>query len=840
MRRREFLKNSALFSASTFLYPIETSGAETGVKDLFHPLASLQLTDFEDEQDESPILLQNRKDMFLTTLRRREHPSEKEVISWFRLVDGKWQEQSPVTPAKGAYEAVSADCHPDGSPGVAWTEIDGDRWRIMAAVMTGGTFPAPAQVSDAAKRSINPVIKAVSADRFVMAWESFEEGTFCIYVSTFSSGRWSTPMLVTDRARQCFHPAIERDGEGRIYLAYDYAEGCHRNVEMKILGPGDKVTTVPIAIGGAFQDRVNLNVKPALAFDTSGRLWISWESNRFAARLQDGDNYTGDRCCGMVCYEQGRVLEQKGIGRWLFKGKNDHWPTFQKDLDGNLYLATHCGGDFVEFPFWSFRVSALDPKTGWTSPATILKTKQKGESLKPTLAFDPDGKAFWLAWKSERSMERDYDAPQRDPATTKGTARRGMLELNRFSCTPHSGEKPTLQLAPAIVEEHLPVAGFKPVMSGRPKSTRRTIQDRGETYTLLIGNLHEHSEISSCWPAGTDGTLHDDYRFGLTSEGYDFMGITDHGYSLTEIYWRKNLRLAEFYNDPPHFVVFPSMEWTLSNGKRYEIGRGVGHRNIIFATTADARKFIRNQDEVYSSKSPETANAEKLWKRIRSAGIRCIAIPHHPADAVHACCWETRDEEIEPLVEIFQCRGNAEYRGAPRMVNIARHEPTANDKAFIDYALREKKHKLGFIASGDHNNIGVGLACVWVKEVDRDGIFEALRARRVFATTGDQIKIDFRINDALQGQAIDSSSPPRLTFDIEAVDRIWRVDILRNSRVIHSIRPGDQRPEDAVTRFSAAFTDQEYSQEKDVRYYYVRVIQENEQIGWSSPVWVNG
>ena len=33
-------------------------------------------------------------------------------------------------------------------------------------------------------------------------------------------------------------------------------------------------------------------------------------------------------------------------------------------------------------------------------------------------------------------------------------------------------------------------------------------------------------------------------------------------------------------------------------------------------------------------------------------------------------------------------------------------------------ALREKKYKLGFIASGDHNSIGVGLACIWVKEIE--------------------------------------------------------------------------------------------------------------------------
>ncbi|MDZ7720759.1 MAG: hypothetical protein U5K72_18215 [Balneolaceae bacterium] len=171
------------------------------------------------------------------------------------------------------------------------------------------------------------------------------------------------------------------------------------------------IKTVPVAIGGGFKDRVNINVKPALAFDKSGKLWISWENNRFAHRLEDGDNYTGDRCCAMVCYHNGKLLEQKENGRWLFKGKNDHWPNFQKDLNGNLYVVTHCGGDFEGNPYWKFRISYLDPIEGWSKPITLLETKQKGESIIPTIAFDKSSESFWLAWKSEQFKNRDYDIP---------------------------------------------------------------------------------------------------------------------------------------------------------------------------------------------------------------------------------------------------------------------------------------------------------------------------------------------------------------------------------------------------------------------------------------------
>jgi len=167
------------------------------------------------------------------------------------------------------------------------------------------------------------------------------------------------------------------------------------------------------------------------------------------------------------------------------------------------------------------------------------------------------------------------------------------------------------------------------------------------------------------------------------------------------------------------------------------------------------------------------------------------------------------------------------------MINLERHKPTENDKGFIDYALREKKHKLGFIASGDHNSIGVGLACIWVKEISRNGILEGMRSRRVFGTTGDQIEVDFRLNGAIQGQTINSVKKPILAFNIRAVDWIESIEILRNSKVIQSIIPDESNK-----KMSGEYIDEDFQKEKEILYYYVRIIQKNKHIAWSSPIWV--
>lgn len=826
-----------LFSASAVLVPRLGFSQVAQEAQPFKVLKDLFLTDFCHEQDESPILFGNRKKSWLTTLRRLEYPENREIISLFALEDGNWKEVSPVTPEPGLFEAIAADCTPDGEPLVVWTEIRNGQWLIQASQGIAGKFQPAVTLSDPQRRSINPVVKTVGAHSFVVAWEDYAGGALSVWLARFQDGRWSRPSQVTTGDASCFEPALAVRDNGEIYLTYSCTDGPHRKILMTILDAQSlkPATPIPIAIGGGLKDRVNINAKSSLAFDGNGRLWISWENNRFTTRLEDSDNYTGERCCAMVCYQNGKLFEQKENGRWLFKGKNDHLPTFHRDRNGNLFALTHCGGDFLKNPFYSFRVSYLDPARGWTQPVTILETKQKGELLRPTILFTEQSDAFWLAWKREISRPRcdcHPEAAQTEDGQIK--VRRGMLEVQKFSAPAIASAPGKLNLTETVIEEHHPVKNFKPVISGRLRVARAQATYQGETYTLLLGNLHEHSENSSCWPAGTDGTLHDDYRYGLFSEGYDFAGITDHCYTMTEVYWRKSLRLAEFYHDPEHFVALPSVEWTLSNNGALEIKHGVGHRNIFFSDGEAARKFIRNSDEVYCVNSPETRDAVKLWNFIHQIKADCVAIPHHPADETHPCDWEVHDQAIEPIVEIFQCRGNAEYRGAPRMINVSRHKPTANDKGFIDYALREKKYRLGFVASGDHNSMGVGLACLWVKEVSRKGILDALRQRRCFATTGDKIVVDFRLNGVWSGGEARSNGAPKMTFDIKAVDEISSIEILRNSRVIHTLKPAS-----GLMKVTGEWSDANFGDEPGVLYYYLRVTQKNNHLAWSSPVWVD-
>ena len=802
---------------------IKVINAETLSYTAFSLKETLSLNGFDDEQEEYPGLITNTNgENWLFSLRRLPYPQNNEEIACYKMIDGIWQENGTASLKSDKYENPTAICLNGGEPLVAWNLVSDKNWIIQLTQYKNGKPTKPVQFSTPSGKSVHPKLVEGQNGKIWLTWENYYNGKFSIYISKFDNEQWSDPVQLTPANEVCFDPAVAEGKDGNLYLVYGTTEGFHQNIEMRIFDSStlSQSKKVPVAIGGGLKNRVNLNTKPALAFDKNERLWISWENNRNTSRLEDGDNFSGDRCCSMVSYYDGKILETKA-GRWLFNGKNDHLPTFVKDKHQNLYVFTRCGGDFEDESTWKFRVSYLQ-SDGWSLPETFLTTNQKGQRSVPSVIFT-ESNEFCFAWRNEQLLRGKHG----------NRIKNTNINIGVFSSPEIDNKSSNIKLNPAVVEEHHREF-VETKTGGRHRIQRRKLTYKGDEYTLLLGDLHEHSEGSYCWPAGTDGTLHDDYRYALYSEGYDFVGITDHTNTMDEPYWRKSLRIADFYNDGKNFVAIPAAEWTLSPPKGYEtIPTGVGHRNVIFSSTKEAEKFIRNNKEIYSEFSPESNSSTKLWQLILEKNIDCVAIPHHVADESHPCDWSVRNEQIEPVVELFQCRGNVEYRGCPRENNVSRHQTTHCDEAFMDYALREKGHKIGFIGSGEHNSMGIGLAALWVKEVSRKGIIEALRARRCFGTTGDKIFMDVQVNDVFMGEVAALNGAPKIVIQAKGQKEIEKVELLRNSRVIQS-----WKPENGNDSFSMKFIDESFEKENDVLYYYVRVTQKDEHFAWSSPVFV--
>ena len=120
-----------------------------------------------------------------------------------------------------------------------------------------------------------------------------------------------------------------------------------------------------------------------------------------------------------------------------------------------------------------------------------------------------------------------------------------------------------------------------------------------------------------------------------------------------------------------------------------------------------------------------------------------------------------------------------------------------------------------------------GLTAVFAKEKTRESIWKALYERRCYATTGPRIYLEFSINGYPMGSELNAN---KRKLDIYCIGTyfVFQIEVIKNNRTIH--RTESNSPE---CRFS--FDD---IPEREEDFYYIRIIQQDKEMAWSSPIWV--
>ncbi len=821
-----------------------------------------ELTDRDGSYADYPVLsADHRGGAWIAWLSRLQ--GDKEVIL-ARQYRGKWLPASAVTAVAGQFEAPRIACGPGGRTLILWIAIDGDRWLLQSSLHDGSKFSAPVSLDAGPGKVANPCLIAGKDNAFWAAWERYHQDKFTIALKQFAAGHWRETIEITDGKRNAYDPAIALDRQsGKVWITFS---GVTDKLERAIyLTSYDAATQgqgslIEVARGGYMKMRPNMNTHPDVSCDDEGRVWVAYEhdSNR-SLRAETprplggaSGNYWGRRECSVLCYDHGKLLQVKPqsadhSGRVAMMDKNDHFPTLTFDGRGRLWLFSRDSTPFRRA--WTIRASCLEGKHGWTKPVEVLTKERKGRLSRPAVAV-ADKDSFWLAWQADNvlgkllggpdaqgrrplSWGKNEDVMCQDLGFGGGIGYDSVELISGIFIAKVQLPAAKPQAEGAVLEKaSSPSAGSMypdtPRVQPRPWIPRRKVIAGGQHYTLLYGNLHEHTLISRCWDDGSDGIPDDEYRYGRDIEGYDFAALTDHGYDLSEAKWREIRRASKFYLDAPHFIALPAYEWTRSRGPD-GVFPSNGHRNIIFVRDADAAKFVSSTGAVHMAYSPASNHITKIWQLLRSKGIsEVVTIPHHSMDSDNAVNWDSRDLEFQTAVEIYQCRWSQEYVGCPHQAPYA----TRYGGASVQDALA-RGFRLGFIASGDHNNVGAGVAALLVKEVSRSGIIEALRARRCYGTTGDKIFLDFRINGHLMGEEFTAAAKPQITASIEGTDQLASVVIFKNNKVVY-----EKKADDLGRRKSSTFdfVDENFGESA---YYYLRVIQANNEMGWASPVWVN-
>ena len=286
------------------------------------------------------------------------------------------------------------------------------------------------------------------------------------------------------------------------------------------------------------------------------------------------------------------------------------------------------------------------------------------------------------------------------------------------------------------------------------------VQDSPEIL-LFWGETHGH-----CGFAEGQGTPEGYFEFARDDARLDFVTLSEHDIWLTDGSWKVLNEVAKTFHEEGRFVVFPGYEWSAPRQ------RG-GHHNIFFRRPGFDRIPVQ-----------EAWDLTMLYRGLRQHGYTddALIIPH----AHQAADWRLSDLDMQSLVEIMSSHGTFEWFGRRYLENgyrVGFVGASDNHLGHPGYAPAQQS------PANRRSNIFQfgGLAAVRAEDNDTDSIFDALRARSVYATTGSQrIILDVTLNGGAMGTELPESRERRIEGRAIGTDSIRRVDLIKNGEVVGS------------------------------------------------------
>jgi hypothetical protein len=727
-------------------------------------------------------------------------------------------------------------------------------------------------------------------------WHGRREGNWDVYARRYAGGRWSPEERVTRGAAVEMHPVAARDARGSLWLAYETVEGSSFGIEVRHRAGGRWSPPRRLSAAGGVDRR------PALAAARGGGAWIAWDSTRtgnadiFLAKVErrgDGPAVTAEQqVTAHAALDDSPSLAVDGSDGTVWVGWNSmrahHGDALRADRhSGDAFVrawrdgrwlapsSAHAGGlpgqvsfgavvktprDAVD-PYWHWKqtqnypVVALDSRRRlwvvWRTDATgahnfdlwgrvhdgagwseelHLTTPYGGRDEWPATALSPAGE-LWLAWEG-----------QPDPSGGGGAALgRGDVDVFNTLAAPNAVFLGRLE-PPAAPTRAAPLAEAArevyraedlrlttapgPPAGGVPTADRR--------YRIFFGDPHSHSILSDA------KTGHADQVLSLARDhfGLDFAVVSDHSEMgrLQHGEYAEIRTVARAFTEPGRFLSFSGFEWTA--GSRY------GHRVVLF-----------KQDETpqLAFTSPEGDTIHELYALARKHDG--LMSPHHTGQATWGR-WnpDHHDAAVEPNFEICSWHGRFEFYGNPweGRRQVPGHQ-------YQDQLRRGRK--VGVMGASDTHHLQPGeggLTAVLAESLDRAPLFEAVRRRRIYATTGDKIVLEFTANGAPMGEEITASGEVELKVRVEGTAPIDRVEIVKDlvdTFAAVRIEQNPSGPDGAFILYDPAtpeggerleladmsrlrFTMRDRGPSGREHAYYVRATQANGQQAWSSPIWV--
>jgi hypothetical protein len=353
------------------------------------------------------------------------------------------------------------------------------------------------------------------------------------------------------------------------------------------------------------------------------------------------------------------------------------------------------------------------------------------------------------------------------------------------------------------------------------------VTEEGDEEKVFWGDIHNHTK--SC---DGRGTTEQSYFFGRNISGLDFCAVTNHSENLRSIEWEEYKKVTKEFNEPGRFVTIPSYEWSGA----YENG---GDHNVYFLEDdppiyRSRANFNYHNYNNYQGTDIQANHIEDLYLMLAQhfTGKNIIVIPHYGGRRGNKN-WH--NPTFERLIEVYSDHQRSEawvqgYLEAGWKTGIMASSDNHNGKPGYSITFTKSSSELPDI-DWHKEEIGTSLIAVYAEGLQRKSIFDAMYDRHCYATSGDRILLDFRVNGDVMGSEITSNSFPEIHIEIKGTDTIRKVEIKKNNQIVKEFLPG-------AMDYNLRWIDKDFK-ENESCFYYVRVVQENNEEAISSPVWVN-
>jgi hypothetical protein len=730
-----------------------------------------------------------------------------------RYFDGQnWSAEQPVSASAGVNYRPVVLAEPHGGVRVLWTARRNNAWSAWERRWTGDRWEPEMQIP-ASDGALEIAARVLTDGSVVAVTTKPAAPRLQLDVQLYRNGRWSPPERIDQGEGRCHRPTLLDLPNGAWIVAWDEERAGNYDIYAR-------------RSGGAVERLTDTEVwdtTPALARTADGRIWIAWERKEtiggraaYRGRSIFGKYYDGSRWQWAPSpYERGEPGRLTQHNRfWATEGiAEERFPHLLSRANGELWLLWLGGGRESTTSFsgrvwrqgkWSepmliFHNPVPNQAFGMPSanPDIDLRRLVLGPFQTPlfnelALTLDDAKGLLWMSYTIP--LRGFYNQTNED----KVKARPAGYGAAIFS---HHVDLDQRELRfPRVVEDAAPPPPLtlRPYHHDQPKS----VEVNGQRYLLVYGDMHGHTENDAF------GTVDMFYTHGLFVTGMDFLALTNHeSYPdfLMQSEWALTQALAGVYNKIPERVVFSGYEWSTNPSD----ARG-GHR---------AMYFLHDHEPLYRSTTTSSNTVQKMFGLLKEADV--IMQPHHNG-------WAGYDPVMQPVVEITSAWRQEREQGAGFK---------QSGKVFSAWEALDRGYRIGFAGSGDSHWMGPGedngITGAYVTSLTREGVFDAIRKRRIFASTGARMIIDFRVNGAFLGASATASSPPHIEVKVDAESDLDKLEIVRDGRFIYSAPAAGRRA-------AFQFVDKEEKpQGRSGSYYYLRVTQKDSSRAWASPVWVD-